>query len=221
MKKTAELIALILMPASLIICALFEQLPSTLILVGASLVSLVLLFLSFDLKQVSVRSLGLVAAFSSVGAALRVLMAPIPGVNPISALSIVGGLAFGRHIGFLIGALSALVSNCILGQGVWTFWQMYAWGLIGWIAGVIGVTKLSEKRFVLYGFGFLSGLLFGFIMNIWSIISFYHPDSLWSAFLIFAAAFPFDCLHGIATVILLGVMWEPLKTYFLRIRARL
>ncbi len=221
MKKFIEIIALVLMPLALIVCALFEQLPSTLILVGSSIVSLGLLFLSYDLKNFSARSLGVIATFTSVGSALRVLMAAIPGVNPINALSIIGGLAFGRHIGFLIGALSALVSNCILGQGVWTFWQMYAWGIIGWIAGAIGTTQLKDKRIVLYGFGFLSGLLFGFIMNVWSIISFYHPDSLWSACLIFASALPFDCLNGVATVILLVIIGEPLKKYFERISNRL
>ena len=35
------------------------------------------------------------------------------------------------------GAIAALVSNFFFGQGPWTPWQMYGWGLIGYLGGVL------------------------------------------------------------------------------------
>ena len=41
----------------------------------------------------------------------------------------------------MIGATAAIVSN-ILGQGPWTPWQMFSWGMIGFIAGLLRNTFL-------------------------------------------------------------------------------
>lgn len=42
----------------------------------------------------------------------------------------------------MVGALAALVSNMFFGQGPWTPWQMYAWGLIGYLSGVLAQKAL-------------------------------------------------------------------------------
>lgn len=42
----------------------------------------------------------------------------------------VSALVLGSQNGFVIGAITALVSNIFLGQGPWTSWQMYAWGMV-------------------------------------------------------------------------------------------
>jgi len=49
-------------------------------------------------------------------------------VKPITAIVFVCGMALGAGPGFSIGALAALISNMLLGQGPWTPWQMLAWG---------------------------------------------------------------------------------------------
>ena len=36
-----------------------------------------------------------------------------------------------------MGSLAALTSNFFFGQGMWTPWQMYAWGLVGYLGGVL------------------------------------------------------------------------------------
>lgn len=42
----------------------------------------------------------------------------------------VSALVLGGQNGFVIGAITVLVSNIFLGQGPWTPWQMYAWGMV-------------------------------------------------------------------------------------------
>ena len=54
-----------------------------------------------------------------------------------SAIIIITAVAFGPEAGFLTGALTAFVSNFIFGQGPWTPWQMFSWGMIGFLAGLL------------------------------------------------------------------------------------
>lgn len=47
----------------------------------------------------------------------RILFAPIPDFKPVSAICIIAGAVFGKHSGFMVGALAALCSNFFFGQG--------------------------------------------------------------------------------------------------------
>ena len=49
---------------------------------------------------------------------------------------IISGIALGPEAGFLVGALARLVCNFYIGQGPWTPWQMFCWGLLGFLAGL-------------------------------------------------------------------------------------
>ena len=79
----------------------------------------------------------------------------------------------------MVGALAALLSNFFFGQGVWTPWQMYAWGLVGYLAGVLGERVLLKSRGALLVYGFISALLYGAILNGWYVIGYVEPIT-WS-----------------------------------------
>ena len=83
--------------------------------------------------------LAVIATLAALSALLgRDAFAAIPDVKPITAMVLVTGIAFGAGPGFAVGAISALVSNVLLGQGPWTPWQMLGWGLVGLIGAGIG-----------------------------------------------------------------------------------
>ena len=73
----------------------------------------------------------LVATLAAVAAAGRVLFAGVPGVQPVTVVTVAAGAALGARAGFATGAIAALASNFFLGQGPWTPWQMLAWGMCG------------------------------------------------------------------------------------------
>lgn len=50
---------------------------------------------------------------------------------------VITAVAFGGESGFLVGAVSMLCSNIFLSQGPWTPFQMFAMGVIGFLAGVL------------------------------------------------------------------------------------
>src|SRR3989442_1466570 len=91
------------------------------------------------------KELALIATLGATAAAGRVLFAAIPGVQPVTVMTVVAGVALGARAGFAVGATAAFVSNFFLGQGVWTPWQMLAWG-----AGVVAsLAASSPAQYVL------------------------------------------------------------------------
>jgi len=79
----------------------------------------------------SAKEIALVATIGGAAAAGRVLFAAIPGVQPVTVIAVCAGAALGTRAGIAVGGTAALVSNFFLGQGVWTPWQMLAWGACG------------------------------------------------------------------------------------------
>lgn len=143
--------------------------------------SLLLFFAAYEWRRPSLRETMPVVVLAALAAAGRILFAPLPDIKPVSAICIVAGAAFGRQSGFMVGALAALVSNFFFGQGAWTPWQMYAWGLVGYLAGVLFYGKnsqaLVERPWGVYAYGFFAALLFGLVMNLWSILGFFQPQT--------------------------------------------
>ncbi|MDD3403228.1 MAG: ECF transporter S component [Hespellia sp.] len=173
------------------------------------IVILALFFRSFERQKPRPRDIVPIAVMSAIGALGRVLFAAIPSFKPTSAVVIITGIQFGPLAGFLTGALSALASNMFLGQGPWTPWQMVAWGLIGFFAGMFQRKNWFRYRGVLYGFGMLSGILFGWLMNAWYLVGYVNPIT-WQAIVVsYSASAVMDVTHGLATVIFLFALEKP------------
>src|ERR1051326_1067361 len=101
----------------------------SLLLVAAALILLGVAWL--ESGPDSAKDLALIAARGGAAAAGRVLFAAIPGVQPVTVVAVCAGAALGVRAGIAVGGVAALVSNFFLGQGVWTPWQMLAWGACG------------------------------------------------------------------------------------------
>jgi energy-coupling factor transport system substrate-specific component len=147
----------------------------------------------------SAKDLTLVATLGGVAAAGRVLFAPVPGVQPVTVIVVAAGVALGPRRGFAVGALAALASNFFLGQGVWTPWQMLAWGGCGLVGGVASALLRGRVPFAVACF--LLGLAFSALMDVWEWYSFF-PHT-WQAFTLqMTRGFPFDLAHAIGNVVL-------------------
>nr|WP_261381555.1 ECF transporter S component [Paenibacillus cremeus] len=169
-------------------------------------VAMLPLFARFERRRVEARELVLLAVLSAIAAIGRVPFAPLPSVQPTSFVIIISALAFGGEAGFMIGAIAALVSNVFLGQGPWTPWQMFCWGMIGATAGWLRNTRGMKSRVGLLLFGFAWGFLFGWIMNVWYLINL--PDALsWSLVAVaYVQSFYFDLAHALSNVFFLAVL---------------
>ena len=131
----------------------------------------------------------------------------------VMAIVVVTGMAFGPQSGFLTGALAMLASNVFFGQGPWTPWQMYGFGLAGYAAGWFGKAVLSRSRAAVAVFGALMCLMYGFLLDSWMLVGFVQPDSVAAALATYAAGLPLNLLHAAATVAFLlpiATAWPPM-----------
>lgn len=93
-------------------------------------------FLLFEHRKPKAREIVLIAMMSALTVAAHTFFHIFFPVQIGTALVILSGISLGPEAGFLIGALSRFVCNFYLGQGAWTPWQMFCWGLLGFLAGL-------------------------------------------------------------------------------------
>ena len=158
------LVSLLIMVACAVLPTIFSLgRLSSLCYIVAAFATLVPFFGDFERKTTS-ELIAISAVMTGISVAGRFLFAPIPFFKPVTAIVIITGISLGKQCGFMVGALSALISNIYFGQGPWTPFQMLAWGLIGYFAGVLA-SKLNSSKVLLYFYGGFSGIIYSLIMD--------------------------------------------------------
>jgi Protein of unknown function (DUF1393). len=175
-------------------------------------------FVSFEKRRPQARELVPIAALSATAALGRVIFAAFPNVKPTSAIVIITGAAFGPQAGFVTGATAALASNIFFGQGPFTPWQMFAWGIMGAFAGIF--KKSFKNTALICVYGFFSAFIYGWIMDLWQVLGFVNPINLKSFFLTFAASFYFDLTHAVSTVVFLFLLAKPWLKILNRVKTK-
>src|SRR3989338_8817030 len=150
----------------------------------------------FERKPMSNKEIVLISVLAALASLGRVPFAVIPSTQPTTFFFIFSGYVFGSLTGFVVGIIAPLVSNIFLGQGPWTVVQMFAWGLCGLSAGVLGKIYPQAPRRVFLIFAFVWGYLFGWIMNLWYWLSFVYPLNATTWFYTNVSSFWFDTVHA-------------------------
>lgn len=229
-----EAAALLAVPVALVASGITGFSQTALLSFGVVIAALAVFFASFERGDARLRELMPTVVLAALAAAGRILFAAAPSVKPVSAIAIIAGVTLGRRSGFMVGALAALTSNFFFGQGPWTPWQMYAWGLVGYGAGALAQLgafgSVGSKghglrsrmgSMGLLAYGLVSGIAYGWILNAWSILGFLHTGLGFNLIAVYAASFPFDAAHGIATVAFLSVLYVPWRRKLDRIVGKL
>ncbi|HSB66394.1 MAG TPA: ECF transporter S component [Anaerolineales bacterium] len=151
------------------------------------LLGLCLLVLLFEAQgpMVNTKLIALLGILVAINSALRFIETAIPGpggFTPIFFLIILVGYVFGGRVGFLMGALTLLVSALVTGGvGPWLPAQMFTAGWVGMSTPLLRPIfravalrqNMSERRaqtaelMLLSFFGLIWGFLYGAIMNLW------------------------------------------------------
>ena len=161
------------------------------------------LYQRFERRKMTAREIVFIAVLATIAAVSRVPFAMLPSVQPTSFVIIVAAMILGKESGFVIGATAALVSNMFLGQGPWTLWQMFCWGLMGYTAGLLGKTPFLQEMWGRLVFGFIWGFIFGWIMNLLYVICFIKPLTALNFLKAYSASFYFDLAHALSNVFFL------------------
>ena len=177
-------------------------------------------FVSFERRKPQPREMLTIAVMAAISVAGRCLFVATPGFKPVTAITAITGFALGAEAGFLTGALSALVSNMFFGQGPWTPFQMFTWGMIGFIAGLLGKTGWITKKVPLILFGIFAGIFFSFGMDIWGAISTYGIFEVEAYLLALASAVPFTIIYAVSNIVFLLILTKPIMEKLTRIKMK-
>ena len=209
MRKTHS----ILLFAVLIICIVFIVLGLNqsydiwgLVTLLMMITTMGIMYFQFEKGKITSKEISLVAILSGFSSVSRIPFAAIPSVQPCTFIIICTGYVFGPVAGFMVGATTALISNMFLGQGPWTIFQMFAWGLVGATASFL--QKLHTKRFGLIIFGVVWGYLFGWIMNLWYWLLYIYPHTFQTLGFVMISSAWFDTLHAIGNAVFLLILGE-------------
>lgn len=121
------------------------------------------LMISFEYRKPRAREIVLLAVLISFCVVSNLICSHTIPLHAGTAMVVLAGISMGPEAGFLTGALGRFVCNFFDGQGIWTPWQMTAWGIIGFISGVsFRKVEKGEKGsrfsiFICVGAGVIAG----------------------------------------------------------------
>ncbi len=202
----AAIMILLAIPATILIGMYYlEDRKYTFISLLALLEAMLPFFLIFEGRKPQARELIIISVLCALGVAGRAAFIILPQFKPVAAIVIISGAAFGGETGFLVGAVSMLVSNVMFGQGPWTPWQMFAMGIIGFLAGMLFKKKLiSSSPLPLSIFGaFCTVIIYGGVMNTSSVLMYQANPTMEMLIASYAAGLPFDLIHAASTFLFL------------------
>ena len=187
-------------------------------------------FAGFESCRPEARELVTIAVMCAIAVASRIVFIMLPGFKPVVAIIMITGMAFGPSAGFLTGAMGAFVSNFVFGQGPWTPWQMFAFGIAGFIFGLLsgkgpvkaeaglpsgfsGGRSLKKilQRLPVSLFGFLViVVIVGPILDTCTLFTMTTAVSGASAATVYLAGLPVNLIHGAAVFVTLFFLTVPI-----------
>lgn len=178
--------------------------------VGIIILAILFFIWSFEKRKPLTREIVMLAVLTAMAIAGRMIFFMTPQFKPCVAVIIITAIMLGKEAGFLCGCLTAFISDFFFGQGPWTPWQMFAFGLIGLVSALIFSKerkKYIENRLLLSVYGFLiTFVLYGIIMDTATVMM-YTDKPTWGAFLAsYVGGIVFNLIHGVSTFVFLFVL---------------
>ena len=221
-KRMLRLLAMcILIPTSLALgVMLWNDRQYPLVILIITIIGNIPFFLSFERGQIKTRRIAVLAVMIALAVAGRFLFAAIPGFKPVTAIVVISGLCLGPEAGFMTGSMSALLSNIYFGQGPWTPFQMFVWGLIGLIAGLLSMRGQLTKTIPVCLYGALAGRIYSLLMAIWTVVSVDGTFTLARYLAVITASLPTTVIYIISNVLFLLLLFQPLSKKLNRLKTK-
>lgn len=219
-KSLKLLIPLLIIPCVVLIGVfVFNEKIYVWISIVVAILTVLLFYTGFEKKATKPRRIVVVSVLTALSILGRFVFAPIPGFKPITAMVVITAIWMGGESGFLVGSLSALISNFYFGQGPWTPFQMLSWGLIGLLAGYLS-KPLKENRILLAAYGVFAGIAYSFIMDIWTVLWYdngFHANLYLASLL---TALPFSISYAVSNVVFLLLLGKPFGEKLERVKIK-
>ncbi len=219
----AVFMILLMIPVTILIgITLFRDRKYLVVSMAIAIDSMIPFFLVFKGRRPKARELLVIAVLAAIAVSGRAAFFMVPSFKPVAAVVIISAVCFGAESGFLVGSVSMLASNMLFGQGPWTPWQMFAMGIIGFLAGILfqkGWLKAGRISLCVYGF-LATVFIYGGIMNPASLIMMSYAVTWKNLLAIYMSGLPVDLVHASATVLFLWFAGKPMIGKLERIKVK-
>lgn len=143
----------------------------------------------YDAKHIAL--LAMLIALNYVG---RIAFQFLPNIQPMTAIILILTIYMGIADGLIVGSLSLVLSNMILGMGPWTFAQLFSYAVIIIFTGtVMRPLHSGKKKWLFVLFAFFSGLFYGFVISLVS----YRTFGMSNFLVYYTFGLPFDFAHAL------------------------
>ena len=211
----------VLIPAALFAgVTIFNDRNYMLVSAFVALLSCLPFFIAFETNENTGRELVVIAVMCAISVVGRLIFAPIPGFKPVTAVVIITGAVLGAEAGFITGSMTALCSNIFFGQGPWTPFQMFSWGIIGFISGLIFFKRQKKNLIFIIIAGMLFGVLFSLLMDIWTTVSVSSEFIVNEYIACVIAAIPVTIEYAVSNAVFLAVLFNPFNKKLERIKTK-
>jgi len=217
------LVILVLIPATILASEFFGSRKfyiSSVLIIGFSMIPF---FAGFEKRKPQAREIVTLAVLCAIAVASRAAFIMLPSFKPMAGIIIITAMAFGSQAGFLTGAVSAFVSNFIFGQGPWTPWQMFAFGIVGFLAGILaekGVLKAERRISVTVFGGFAVMLIIGPLLDTCTLFTMSSMINTTSAMTVYMAGVPFNAVHAVSVMLTLFLLTKPMMEKLTRLKVK-
>lgn len=170
-------------------------------------ISIFIFLWSFEKRKPKTREIVTLAVMTALAVVGRLAFFMTPQVKPCAAIIIITGVMLGRQSGFLCGALTAFVSGFFFGQGPWTPWQMIAFGIIGFLSGVLFSKKnikYAYNKWIISIYGFLATfVIYGFILDTATVFMYTDTPKTETFVVTYLSGIGFNLIHAVSTFVVL------------------
>ena len=145
----------------------------------------------------------------------RVLLDPIPNVQPVTVIVLLAGIHFGAPRVVALAVAVALCSNVLLGHGLWSLYQAAGWSAVGIVGATLSNRLYVDGRIAIHALAVLavvSAFAFDWIVSLSAL----HSLSS-EVFLVYlTAGIPYDLLHAAGNVAFVAWLANPLSEIMTR-----
>ena len=147
----------------------------------------------------STREVLVLSTITIAAAASRIILEPLPNVQPLTVLCLIMGASLGARRGMAFAVMATMISNIILSHGLWTLFQATGWAAIAFAGSKLNLVIRSDilmKRLLVTSV--IVSVLFDWWVSLSVITS---GTTMFEFFLYILNGLPFDVLHALASIV--------------------
>lgn len=195
--------------------------PTQAFLLNAGILSVIVLaLLRSERKLDDSNPLAMLAILAIFGIGGRVLLEPLPNIQPVTVIVLLAGIYYGAPRALALAGIIALVSNvAVLGHGPWTLFQVVGWGAVGLTGALFADRLLKDGELQLHrvaALAMISGIAFNWIVS--SSILLKTDVSMLAPYLLNGLLY--DLYHAVGNLVFVAWLAAPLGEIMLRHRVK-